>query len=176
MARKTKYQWSAKDDGPEDTWVSRSQRKRDSSALQDMGEELCALSDGNLKNMDLPAEVFAAVQEWKRINDHEGRRRQMQYIGRLMREEADPAVIRSRLDSLAEGHAQDSLRLKQVERQRERLLDASPTELAGLCAAYGDKAKAVQELVEKAKTEVEASRPPHASRALFRLLRESDSF
>lgn len=172
MARKTKYQWSAKDDGPEDTWVSRSQRKRDSTALQGVGQELCELSDGNLKNLDLPPDVYAAVLEWKRINDHEGRRRQMQFIGRLMREEADPSVIRSRLDALAEGPAQDSLRLKQVERQREQLLEAAQPELTDLCAAYGDKAAEVRELVGKAKAEAAASRPPHASRALFRLLRD----
>lgn len=175
MARKIKYQWSAKDDESEDNWVSRSQRKRESTALQDMGEELCALSDGNLKKMELPADIYAAVLEWKRINDHEGRRRQMQFVGRLMREDADAGTIRARLDSLSEGHAEDSMRLKQVERQRERLLAADSSQLAELCAVYGAKADAVRDLAEKAKAEVAAERPPHSSRALFRLLRELTS-
>lgn len=173
MAKKTtKYQWSNNDQDTEDNWVSRSQRKRDSTALQRMGEELCALGEGKLKNMNLPEILLEAVLEWKRINDHEGKRRQMQYVGRVMREEVEASEIRKTLDSIAEGHAVNTQRLKAIEHLRDQLLLAEGVELAALCAAFGDDAPRVRELVEKAQAEKAASRPPHAFRAVFRLLNE----
>lgn len=173
MAKKTtKYQWSSTDTDGEDEWVSRSQRKRESTMLQLMGEELCTLGDGKLKKMNLPPILLEAVLEAKRITDHEGKRRQVQYVGRVMREEVDGAEIRKALDAIAEGHATDTQHLKAVEHLRDQLLQAESAELATLCGQFGDNAARVQELVEKTRAEKAASRPPHSFRALFRLLAE----
>lgn len=104
MAKKTqKYQLIDSNVTDDDQWVSRSQKKRDSLALQQMGEALCELGESHLRKMPLPEILREAVLEWKRIKDHEGRRRQMQYVGRLMREEADPVPIRAALDAIADG-------------------------------------------------------------------------
>src|SRR5437867_9162471 len=77
---------------------SKSQRKRDMHALQDLGAELIELSDENLAAVDLPELLLEAVSEARRISDFEGRRRQLQYIGKLMRE-IDPEPIRAKLAS-----------------------------------------------------------------------------
>lgn len=173
MAKKTtKYQWTSTEQDTEDDWVSRSQRKRESTALQEMGEELCALGDGALKSIDLPEVLVEAVLEWKRIPSREGKRRQLQYVGRLMREEVEPGQVRMALDAIAEGHAVETQRLKILERLRDQLLAAETAELDALCAPYGDSAARVRELVQQARTEKAAARPPHAFRALFRLLND----
>lgn len=166
-----KYQWTAVDTDGEDQWVSRSHKKRDSTALQAMGVELCALSDKHLRSLALTEDLIAAVFEWKRINDHEGRRRQMQYIGRLMREESDPASIRAALDAIADGHAVDTRRLQTFERLRDTLMTAPEETLPELCAPLGEKAAEILELARKARAEKVADSPPHAFRALFKALR-----
>lgn len=173
MAKKaTKYQWSSNDQDSEDNYVSRSQRKRDSTAQQLIGEELCALTVGRLKKMHLPEILLEAVLEWKGISDHEGKRRQMQYVGRVMREEVDAAEIRKAIDAISEGHAVDTQRLKALEALRDQLMLAEPAELAALCIPFGESAEQVRELVAKAHAEKAGSRPPHSFRALFRLLNE----
>ena len=96
MPPKKRYQWDTKDSEFEDDRPSRSQKKRDSTALQRMGEELTTLGSSVLAKMPLTPNIREAVLEWQRLSSHEGRRRQMQYIGRLMREEADPQAVRAR--------------------------------------------------------------------------------
>ena len=94
--RRNKKQ-NANDDG----WVSRSQRKRASTALQDWAEELTRLSPGQWRDLPLTPELVEALHMWRRIGDREGRRRQLQYLGRLMRE-ADAAAIESVFYALRE--------------------------------------------------------------------------
>ena len=79
---------------------SRSQRKRDSLALQLVGERLTRYPDSALAELPLSGELRQAVAEWRRIPSREGKRRQLQYIGRLMREEEDPEAILAVMDSL----------------------------------------------------------------------------
>lgn len=171
MAKKnTKYQWSEKQEDGEDAWVSRSQKKRDSTSLQRMGEELAQLGEGALRSLNLPDVLLSAVMEWKRISNHEGRRRQMQYIGRIMREDVDAEKVRVALAAIAEGHAVDAQRVKTAEQLRDALLQAEESALPGLCARLGDKAEEACALALQAKKERAEQRPPHAYRALFRLI------
>ncbi len=79
---------------------SRSQKKREGTALQNLGEQLAALSPSALTSLELPDALLDALREWHKVKTHEAKRRQMQYIGRLMREEGDEAAIRERLDAL----------------------------------------------------------------------------
>jgi len=88
----------AHDDGS----PSRSQRKRDSTALQKVAEELTRLAPGQWQALPLTPELLEALRLWQRIGDREGRRRQLQYLGRLMRE-ADGAAIASGLAALRAG-------------------------------------------------------------------------
>jgi ribosome-associated protein len=65
---------------------SRSRKKRESTALQLAGEKLAALAPTELAALDLPEDLAAAISDLRKMRTRESRRRQMQYIGRLMRE------------------------------------------------------------------------------------------
>lgn len=87
MTRKKRYQWTADTpaDQPAERPLSRSEKKRRCLALQSLGERLCELPLSSLPALPLTQELDLALRELHRIHDHEGRRRQKQYIGRLMR-------------------------------------------------------------------------------------------
>lgn len=133
MPRKKQYQWKISDEaeGVDSLPPSRSEKKRQSLALQNMGEELTRLGPQEVKNLDLPADLREALQLYARIGDHEGRRRQMQFIGRVMRE-IDPAPIRAMLDARREVSAAATAALHKAEQWRDRLLTADEAELAEL--------------------------------------------
>ena len=126
MPRKKQYQWKISDEaeGIDSLTPSRSEKKRQSLALQNMGEELTRLGPQEVKNLDLPADLREALQLYARIGDHEGRRRQMQFIGRVMRE-IDPAPIRAMLDARREVSAAATAALHKAEqwREEERMKD-----------------------------------------------------
>ena len=133
MPRKKQYQWKISDEaeGVDSLPPSRSEKKRQSLALQNMGEELTRLGPQEVKNLDLPPDLREALQLYARIGDHEGRRRQMQFIGRVMRE-IDPAPIRAMLDARREVSAAATAALHKAEQWRDRLLTADEAELAEL--------------------------------------------
>ncbi|RZJ06698.1 MAG: DUF615 domain-containing protein [Rubrivivax sp.] len=103
-------------DGP-----SKSQLKRDSTALQKLGDDLLALPESWWESLALPEILFDALKAAKKITNFEGKRRQMQYIGKLMRK-IDAEPVREAVATFKLGHAKDSLKLHQSERWRERLL------------------------------------------------------
>ena len=98
MPRKNRYQWDESADGrgqAEDQPVrkSRSQKKRESSALQELGAKLAKLPLRALEGFPLPPDLLEAFRALKAIKSNEARRRHFQYIGRLMREADDPEAI-----------------------------------------------------------------------------------
>ncbi|MBI5781453.1 MAG: DUF615 domain-containing protein [Rhodocyclales bacterium] len=101
---------------------SKTRRKKAMLALQDLGERLSALSRERLARLDLPETLLIAILEAKRLEGkHEARRRQMQYVGRLMRE-VDAAALAQRLAGLEGDSPQAKARRAQLERLRERFL------------------------------------------------------
>lgn len=82
--------------------LSKTQKKKAALSLQDLGERLVKLSNDQLKQIDLPANVLDAVKAAKSINKHNPLNRQMQHIGSLMRKH-DPAPVREFLDALEQG-------------------------------------------------------------------------
>lgn len=100
---------------------SKSQLKRDMTALQVLGEELLAMPESRWEPLALPEILYDALRHAKKITAHEGRRRQIQYLGKLMRK-IDPEPIREAVAQFKLGHAKDSLKLHESERWRERLL------------------------------------------------------
>ena len=161
MPRKKQYQWKISDEaeGVDSLPPSRSEKKRQSLALQNMGEELTRLGPQEVKNLDLPADLREALQLYARIGDHEGRRRQMQFIGRVMRE-IDPAPIRVMLDARREVSAAATAALHKAEQWRDRLLTADEAELAELVdTLLAARPKAAQPAAEdgpKTGTEADA--------------------
>lgn len=150
---------------------SKSQRKRDMQALQKTGAQLIELNAAQLAQIELPERLLEAILEAQRISDFEGRRRQLQYIGKLMRE-VDPAPIRARLEQwhgVARAHT-TSQRL--AERWRERLL-AETDALALFAHAYpGSDLQHLRSLVASIKRDQAAGKPLKNYRELFRAVRD----
>jgi ribosome-associated protein len=150
--------------------ISKTRRKREMLALQELGVELAGLGDEQLAALDLPDVLRDAVVQARRITRFEARRRHFQYIGKLMRN-VDPEPIRAMLDERrARAHGQDAA-LRRVEAWRERLL-TDRDGLAKLLAEHPDAdASRLRALIDSARRERAEAQPPHSSRELFRALR-----
>lgn len=100
---------------------SKSQLKRDMHELQALGAELAALPEARLAAAPMPEPLRDAFAELRRTRSHEGRRRQMQLIGKLMRQ-ADPEPLREAVAAFKLPSAQDTLRLHRAEAWRDQLV------------------------------------------------------
>ena len=151
---------------------SKTQRKHAMHALQDLGETLVALDPGRLAELYLPERLVDAIAMARGIRAHEGRRRQIQYIGKLMRN-IDAAPLAATLARWAAGAPADAARHAEVERWRDELL-VDATALERFLVAYpGADRAALATLVEAARQERGRSGPPHRYRELFRRLRSA---
>ena len=151
------------------TPISKTRRKQAVHALQALGEELVDLNENQLATVELPEPLLDAVMHAQTITKHEARRRQMQYIGKLMRR-VDPAPIRAALDAFQAPSRSQAAIHKRMESWRERLL-AAPGALAELLVEYpGADAQRLRTLVSGALRERAAHVPPRSYRALFQLL------
>ncbi len=155
--------------------ISKSQKKRDMTALQKLGEELVEQSSERLEKVELPETLRDAIHDAQKIRDHEGRRRQMQYIGRLMRDvEIEP--IREALDAWTGASRAETATLHAVERWRERLLDddLALTDFAGVhsAALNPDTLQQLRATIRMSRKEKSEGRPPKHFRELFRLIRD----
>ncbi|QHE91922.1 DUF615 domain-containing protein [Pandoraea fibrosis] len=157
------------DEGP-----SKSQRKRESHALQDLGEELVNLGKDALARVPMPDNLERAVRDCRKITAHEGRRRQMQYVGKQMRtlDESEVEAIRRALDIINGVSKAETAKLHALERWRERLLakDEALTEL--LTQHPEADAQQLRTLVRNARREQAAQKPPKAFRELFQVLKD----
>lgn len=156
-------------DGP-----SKSSLKREMHALQDLGEQLVALSSERLAKVPMPEELFAAVRDAQRISKHGARRRQLQYIGKLMRH-IDPAPIQSQLDAFNGVSKAEVARQHRLERLRNDLLDDDKV-LGRIADTWpGADLQHLRTLRRNALKEREQSKPPRAFREIFRVLRDLDA-
>ena len=152
---------------------SKSERKRQSSDLQDLGEALIGLSQAELDALPLPDPLRDAVMLARRITAHGGLYRQKQYIGKLMRK-IDPEPIRAALDARKERERVAAVRFRRIEQWRDRLIREGGPALEQLRQELGERGDTgnLAELVDRARTETQQKSPPHASRELFRTLKE----
>jgi ribosome-associated protein len=156
---------------------SKTRRKAEMHALQDLGERLIGLDDGKLDALAadalVPERLVEAVREARRIHAWGARKRQLQFIGKLMRE-VDPAPIEQHLDAWSQGIHADTARQHALERWRTRLID-EPDGLAALAIVYPTlDAAALRPLIARARDERLRGAPPHAYRELFRMLKALD--
>ncbi len=139
--------------------------------LQDIGEQLVELSKDRLKEVDLPERLYDAVHEMKRINKFGARKRQMQYIGRLMRE-VDAAPIIAKLEVWSGKSHQHIAWLHQLERWRDRLLEDESTLTELLTEHPAADAQRLRALIRNAIKEKELEKPLKSYREIFQVLRE----
>jgi ribosome-associated protein len=149
---------------------SKTRRKHEMHALQDLGLALVAQDPARVAELGLPEQLVDAIAQARGIRAHEGRRRQIQYIGKLMRE-VDPAPIEAALVRWAAGIPEDRERFAALERWRDELI-ADDAALDRFAAAHPDADRAVlATLVREVRSERARGGPPHRYRALFRKLR-----
>jgi ribosome-associated protein len=148
---------------------SKTRRKAEMDELQALGEALVRVDPRRLSDLDLPERLLEAIGETRRITKHEARRRQLQFIGRLMRD-VDASTIRARLAEWNDAPNREKARLHAIERWRERLL-ADSEALGALCTEHPSADRpALAALIDSVHRERTHSRPPRAYRELFRAL------
>jgi len=148
---------------------SKTQRKKAVHELQRLGEELVELSEERFAAVELPERLRDAIVEARRITAREARRRQLQYIGKLMRG-VDPGPIRAALDGWRAQSLGPTLAHKRAEAWRERLLD-DPDAIAELLAEHpAADVPRLHALVRAALRERETGQPPRAYRQLYQAL------
>lgn len=159
---------------------SRTDLKRESAELQKLGEELLTLRADLLERLELSEKLKDAVLEAKRITNFEGKRRQMQFIGKLMRL-VDPAVletVRSALIEQTSGSAQENLILHLAETWRERLLGAEDAFGDWLAQHPDTDSQQLRALIRQARKDAVPEKPGaavrhgRAYRDIFQILRE----
>ena len=159
---------------------SRTDLKRESAELQKLGEELLTLRADLLDRLELSEKLKDAVLEAKRITNFEGKRRQMQFIGKLMRL-VDPAVletVRATLTEQTSGSAQENLILHLAETWRERLLGAEDAFGDWLAQHPDTDSQQLRAMIRQARKDAVPEKPGaavrhgRAYRDIFQILRE----
>lgn len=158
---------------PEYDRPSKSQRKRDMTALQKLGQQLVDAPVDRVKRIGLPENLQAAIDECRRIKSHEGRRRQLQFIGKIMRglDETDIARINGSIESWRGQSKAETAAMHLLERLRDKLL-AEDSALTELMAQYPQlDAQHLRGLIRNARKEQADGKPPKAYREIFQVLK-----
>ncbi|MDY7115906.1 ribosome biogenesis factor YjgA [Halomonas sp. SSL-5] len=151
---------------------SKSQLKREMQALQALGEQIIAMTPGERARFPLSDDMLAAVEETARIRSHEGRRRHMQYVGKLMRRE-DLEAIRAVHDEIEQETLRRDHAFHRLEKWRDRLVDEGDAAVEAFVADYPDADRqALRQLIRNAQREREKGKPPASARKLFKLIRD----
>jgi ribosome-associated protein len=158
----------------QDEIVSKTKRKKEMLELQALGEELVRLPESQLQSLSLEPDLRDAILTAKRMTSREAKRRQMQYIGRLMRE-VDPEPIRAHLAAIDGSSAQAAAHQRRLEAWRERLI-ADDEALTAFAAAHpGADLQALRSLIRNTRKEQSEGKPPRAYRELFRFIKQCSS-
>ena len=144
-------------------------------ALQDLGEALVKLSSERLTKIDIPESLREAVRDAQRMTKrNEALRRQMQYIGRLMRD-TDAAPIRAALDAVNGVSRAETARMHRLEQLRERFL-ADEQVIGEIAEKYpGADLQHLRQIRRNAIREKEQNKPPRSFREIFQILRGLDT-
>jgi ribosome-associated protein len=152
---------------------SKTRLKQQSHELQKLGMALAGLADARLQRLQLPERLFDALVEYRNTRSHEGRRRQLQYVGKLMRD-VDDAPLREAVAESKLGSARDTLLLHQAEAWRDALL-ADDEALTRWLQAHADcDAQRLRSLVRAARRDASLppeQRNPRSQRELYQFIR-----
>lgn len=152
---------------------SKSQLKREMHALQALGETLIAMKPAERARFPLSDDMLRAIEETSRIRSHEGRRRHMQYVGKLIRKE-DLTAIQGVFDAIEQEKEQRDHAFHRLEKWRDRMVDEGDEGVDLFMADYPNADRqALRQLVRNARKEREQGKPPTSSRKLFKHLRDT---
>lgn len=160
-------------DAPEYDGPSKSQLKREMHALQDLGKRMLDLSNDQLATLPISDTLRAAIEESRRIRQNEAKRRHLQYIGKVIRQEDDPDALARAIDAFDAGSEEHTRRHHLAERWRDRMIaggDSVVGEFFGYCPSAD--MQHLRNLARNARKDVEKQKNTGQSRKLFRYLRE----
>jgi len=150
---------------------SKSQKKRDADALQELGNQLIALSLDDLQQLPLTEPLYHAIRDAKSIRSHGAVRRQSQLVGKLLRAADHQAIIAAFETLQAEDRAQTA-QFHATEAWREKLLQGGNEALSAFVAAFRpDDLQQLRQLIKKAQTAPNPIVQKTTYTALFRYLR-----
>jgi len=150
---------------------SKSQRKKDMLALQRIGESLMKLNESQLSAIDLPESLLTAIQHAKSLTSNEAKRRQLQYIGKIMRE-IDHKNIQLSLKRIQLGHKKSTVQFHQTEQWRDKLISAGDDALNYFLSEHPEaERQQLRQLTRKAKQDKKNNKNTGAEKALFKYLR-----
>ena len=173
------YGDAAPDDAPDDVGdvdsrPSKTQLKQKSHDLQALGREVAELSDARLAGIDMPDSLRDAIVALRKTRSHEGRRRQLQFVGKLMRT-ADEEVLREAVAAATVGSAKDTLSLHEAERWRAELIADDDALTRWLHEHPETDSQQMRSLVRAARRDavglVPEARQPKSFRELFQIIR-----
>ena len=152
---------------------SKSELKRQMSELQKLGQELVDQPRDRVKRVPMPDDVRDAILTCQNIKDHEGRRRQLQFVGKMMRtlEPAEVEAIRRTIEGWRGASKAETATLHAIERKREKLL-ADDKALTALMEEHPElDVQQLRTLIRNARKEVAENKPPKAYREIFQVLK-----
>jgi ribosome-associated protein len=156
---------------------SKTELKRHSDALQDLGHELVDQPRDRVKRVPMPEDVRDAILECQNIKNHEGRRRQLQFVGKKMRTLTDEevAVIRQTIEGWKGASKADTAALHALERRREKLLTDDKALTTLLEQNPELDVQHLRTLIRNARKEQAENKPPKAYREIFQILKDIDT-
>lgn len=158
---------------PEYLGPSKSQLKREMHALQDLGKRMLDLNDEQLATLNISDTLYRAIMESRRITQREARRRHLQFLGKILRQEDDPEAIGRAIDAFHSGSDEHTRRHHLAERWRDQMItegDKVVGDFIDYCPAAD--VQHLRNLVRNARKEVDKQNNTGQARKLFRALRE----
>ncbi|QBE64377.1 ribosome biogenesis factor YjgA [Pseudoduganella lutea] len=156
---------------------SKTEMKRQADALQALGQELIDQPRDRVKRVPMPEDVRDAILECQNIKNHEGRRRQLQFVGKKMRtlSEEEVTIIQRTIEGWKGASKADTAALHALERRRDKLL-ADDQALTVLLAEHQElDGQHLRTLIRNARKEQAESKPPKAYREIFQILKDLDA-
>ena len=153
---------------------SKTELKRQSNELQKLGEDLVNEPRDRVKRVPMPEDVRDAILACQNISNHEGRRRQIQFIGKKMRtlDEEEVAIIQRTIDSWKGLSKADTAAMHAMERRRDKLLTDDSALTVLLQENPELDVQHLRTLIRNARKEQAENKPPKAYREIFQILKQ----
>jgi len=162
---------SENSDSPDEEIVSKSQRKREATAAQELGKDILTLSAEAQNSIELPETLRKALDDARRIKKNSALKRQLQYIGKLMRH-MDIEPIREQYLKLTNHYRQDIKEFHHLEQWRDRLLSEGDKALEDLINEMPDTDRQhLRQLIRQSAKESKLNKPPKSAREIFKYLK-----
>ena len=151
-------------------YISKTEKKHEAENLQKLGGKLVKLSDAQLNDIEIPEELYKAIKFLQTIKSNGARRRQMQYIGTLMRK-IDSDHVQEAIDLIEQGSHNKAAEFKEIETWRDELIAGNKALIEEILKECPDADRQqLSQLIRNAVKEKTSNKPPKAYRTLFRYL------